>query len=121
MERIKEIEKIKLSAHDVLVEVFEKKKTQSGIILPETSDQVIRHGVIIGKGETVPEKYAIGDIVLDYNVQTVKAYQVSPKEEGGEKRKFFIASYLHLVIVIDPKNFDNTKDPQLKESKLGKS
>ena len=112
MERIKKVEEIKLLPAFVLMEIIDKRKTASGIILPENSENVIRHGIIISKGREVPEEYQIGDIVLDYNVQGVRMYR--REDKNGEEQKYVICPAYSLLVVITPDNFDDSIQPKLR-------
>ena len=109
MERIKNVEEIKLLPAFVLVEIFDKRETKTGILLPENSKDVMRHGVIIGRGKEVPEEYSMGDIVLDYNSKAADTYI----RENPDKtvRKFMICAAYALKMVIDPNNFDDSIQP----------
>ena len=115
MERIKEVKEIKLLESSVLVEIFEKRKTASGIILPENSTDVMRHGIIIGRGSKVPEEYAMEDVVLDYNKQGANFY-LRDNPDGNGHRKFMLCTAFALKLVIAPSNFDNSKDPVFRGS-----
>lgn len=110
MERIKKVEEIKLLPSFVLVEIFDKRETKSGIILPENSKDVMRHGIIISKGKEVPTEYAVGDIVLDYNNQGATMY-LREEPDKNSSRKFMICAAYALKLVIDPSNFDNNVQP----------
>ena len=109
MERIKEVKEIKLLPAFVLVEIFDKRETKAGIMLPENSKDVMRHGVIIGRGKEVPEEYAMGDIVLDYNQKAADMYVREDPDKTN--RKFMMCSAYALKMVIDPNNFDNSIQP----------
>ena len=111
MERIIKVEEVKIPDSYVMVEIFEKRKTQSGIVLPENSEYVVRHGVIIAKGDQVP-KYEIDDVVLDYAINSVQAYQ---SERDGTKRKYMLCPAAALRLVVAPDNFDNSKEIVLKK------
>jgi len=114
MERIKEVTEIKLLPAFVLVEIFDKRQTASGIILPENSTDVMRHGVIIARGKEVPQEYALGDIVLDYNNKAADMYVRENPDKTS--RKFMHCAAYALKLVIDPKNFDDSIQPVFRAS-----
>lgn len=67
MERIKDLSKITLQMHTVLLKMTEKKF--SGLVLPDEGEESgkmkFKHGVVIAKGSNVTG-IDIGDIVLEF-------------------------------------------------------
>ena len=96
MDRIKDISKVTLQMHSVLLKMYEKGIIQ--IVSDEKSGPQFDYCIVVAKGANVTS-IDIGDVVLEIGKARMYEYK-------GEK--YVLCNYMDITVAVKPDNFDKT-------------
>ena len=113
LDKVKDLEQIKLGKNQVLVELVYKKQETGNIIIAsdvaEASKELIKTVVVASDFEGV----SVGDILIEYRMMLGQNGMLKLGD-----RAFAIVAGFDIKIWTDPTNYDETAEPEVKKPSL---